>query len=383
MNNKKNYTKGIRKTILDLMLRCGCISYKSLALIGLRHPKAWTQMKMNEMKREGLLNIQTSPDLGRYALFNNYKLNINLLKDYFESSQIEYYDTNYYEDLKNRKPEEAIGRINRVIRSGEVEALLYVLGVSSGLDKNKSTFYLPSKMTKALTEYKDSLVKHENGSTSLNVSRVSGLLKCENEFYAIYNSGKSLYEWSRAGEVKMYIHLSKLATNIQKQSVKVSNAIIFTHNYLNTEKLLMLDPKYKKIAVNNIEDAYKNIYCLPYDINGLYMMQLIMRKGWISELRDNLLEEPKVDINTLTIDCDYYDPDTEEYTFLFCISDLGRMKKAVNYINAVEDSTKCKVICFDFQKELTIRLVNRNAKILTLKIEDYIKGIDLEVYHNV
>lgn len=383
MNNKKNYKKGIRKTILDLLLRCGCIPYKSLPLLGLRYPKAWMQMKMNEMKREGLIDIQTSPTLGRYAVFNNYKLNINLLKDYVYQSQIDYYDSNYYEDLKNRKSDEQVTRLNRVLRAGEIEILLHLLSISSGISEAKDTYYISSKTIKSLTEYNDKLVKHDNGSTSLNVSRVLGLLKCKDSYYAIYNSGKSLFEWSRAGEVKMFIHLSKLASNIEKKTVKVNNAIFFTYNYLNIEKLLMFDPKYKKIAINNIEDAYKNIYCLPYDINGLYMLEIMQRQNWIRELRENILGEPDVDLNNLTVDCDYYDSEKNEYTFLFCIPDLGRIKKAVNFINAIENTGNCRAICFSYQKELVMRLINKNAKIFTLDIEDYIKELGLEVFENV
>ena len=78
----------------------------------------------------------------------------------------------------------------------------------------------------------------------------------------------------------------------------------------------MFDPKYKKIAINNIEDAYKNIYCLPYDINGLYMLEIMQRQNWIRELRENILGEPDVDLNNLTVDCDYYDSEKNEYTFL-------------------------------------------------------------------
>lgn len=409
-----------RTIVIRLLLFCGSISYRALDILEKAGiiKRRWFAEQLNRMRDEDVTKVSCSPKGGKYAIFANYsaikkRLNENAE---FTPDEWEYYESNYYEEFKNRgiripeeqkrrtrqeicrrkrEREKQEARLDRGIRMGEVEAMMYSIGVPHGISKGQKG-YISSKEIKS--EIKSNAENGSNtfatakkkvGSSSIDASHVMGLYSTGSECYAIYNAGKRLIEWNAESEKSMGTQLAIINRNVGHVATDGNQykipAIVFTYKYENIIELMNLgfnpneekttDSGRKRVAIKNIENAYKELYFVPYDVDGRNLIKIISRVDWQKKLNHVILKDNEhTKTKAPIVDCEAYDPETATYTFNFCRLDLIYIRKALNHIHN-HGNYRYVVYCFEFQKETVEKLTDNRAEIKTVNISKCLRDL--------
>ena len=276
---------------------------------------------------------------------------------------------------------------NRVLENSEVATFMYVAGIKTiPTDKyaiiTERTFidnaYYTSREIKEYSSYK---VKEEGESDieyATISSRLNGLLISRGGNYNVYHLGDNIKTWYTVGESKIKNYEERLLSRYEFESKTnlIENGLLITYN-LSTLNKLFNPTKKMGLSWNSLEHVYKNIYAIPFSIDGKKLLKLMVESNWREYIYEIIMEEKRKDTSRYEIDCDHYDG--KVYTFLFCIPDIGRY---LNFVKAAKFARKpenYRVICFDFQLEFIRESSAGYAKIQSLKIDDLVNVWNEEV----
>ena len=377
MNNKPRYNEGTeRHQIVNLLHISGVITPRSYQLFNRPQHMANVMVKL---KKEGVVEKSKNGEVFENISLATYKDN---LEEYFYDNipyeNIEYFEEYGKRDIKRAKyrKKEMAGDSQRIIRCGEIIALMYSTGIAT-LPSDKKTavknktlmknVYYQSREIKYYSGYKDEVTESDNERT-LIATRINGTLLTAGGNYNIYHIGKDIQVWSTQGEyrIKNYIE-NMLANYINKESCALNKAILFTYD-LNIFTRLV-NPAHKlKARYEGLEMTYKDLYVLPYDRFGKDMIKIMSESDWEYKLKFLIMEEKPQDTSMEEVVCDYVVDGA--YYLLFCIPNISRYLDFIRKAAFVNKKEKFQIVCFDYQLDFVKRSAGNFAEISTTSFDE-------------
>lgn len=378
MNNKPQWRAGtLRYEIMRIMLSGSVLSLRGRSLLN-EAPQSMANV-MRAMRREGVIEQCRSICTFDCIDTGNYAKNLLVLREKLPVETVDWFGRYGTHDLKRAKygKGKTAGDAARIIQNSEIIVLMHMAKVATLPDeKGKSAkisegtrvataIYYQTRELKTLAKKKDPVEI---------AARANGLLVTGNENYAIYHTGKGIKLWSAAGEYKFKNLSERILSQWENQhDSMVNNAIVFTYN---PSMFAMVMDLSKKTAArySGLAETYKNVYLLPYSIDGRDMVTLMCRADWKEAIRAYLSDGISGKSERPGIEADYFDGET--YSFFLCIPNLTRYIRFVTEarMRRGADQFKFRVFCFDFQKEFAAATIGGYARITYLKFSDYLKA---------
>lgn len=388
MNNKKNYKKGYKNEIIQLIYLCGLVPYRSLRLLA-DHPQLY-QRAVKDLTEEKILTDDKKGGERNIRLQDRRKKKEEY-EPYIPSEYIEYYEEETRLVLR-RLGENDYTSAKKEIRNSDTKVMMYAAGIDISPDKKDletemiekdDCGYYGSTEFKSVIGYQatvtnESRNKKEISQKILN-SRVNGLLISPGGTYAVYNIGKELIEWRRKGELKMASSISALMRSISAEKYSVTTkkeCIIIAQTHTQYIHICNNTNEKRPYKINhiNIDYTYDRVYAVPDNRDGVKLLAIMKRRNWKEIILDSILtkEERRNALNT-NIDCDGYDSETELSKLIFCIPDLVKLKNFVKRALIEDDRDKFKVYCFTNQLPLITGFASNSVQITCVEFDKYIE----------
>lgn len=237
------------------------------------------------------------------------------------------------------------------------------------IGENETCFYssLEIKDTGMFKLRMDKTNEQERGTIN---SRVIGSLIGCGGVYAVYHTGKRPIKWAKSVEGQMAYAISVIARdqyngNVPAGSIKECIVIGYTNEVFY--KIATSENN----AVLGLNNGYKSLYAIPYDKNGLTIIQQMIKPEWREKMKKRVLPDHDHVTNNLGIEADGIRG--AEIAFLFCIPDLSRLCRFLAALafsaGQITGEMHYVIYCFDFQKELVEQLNDGLAEIRTVGLE--------------
>lgn len=394
MNVKKNYKKGTRREIIELLHMCGVIPEKSLRYLNGKNYKVM-RMKISEMIKEGVVKYVKRGRLPRILMLEESKREEAGYSDSLPPELLSYYEEYVKKaDIKrflySGKKEKGLPNENgektekvyvndseahRIFLNSDTMLFMYGCGIQTLAtikeDKDYRAIrpvYYNAREIKNKVDYKAD-IETRDGEVKLNYSRIRGLLISDGGIYAVYRaSTRATYKQS--GEYKMKFYLDRLVNKKVERGKEVTEAVFIADDNASEIVKNILVPKEgeKKFLFTSMEFVYKRIYSLPPDVNGQKLLKVFTHHDWQKKILQSF-ELPRVPEMEGVV-CDGYDGKT--YYYVFCIPDIKRFKKFIARAEIENDKKKYVVICFDWQVPLMKKTIGLYATIKKVPFEKYI-----------
>lgn len=383
MNIKKNYTKGTRREILELLYMCGVVPEKSLRYIQHRKYKVM-RMKISEMVKEGVLKYEKKNKLTRVLLINENHRDKERYEESLPETLRAYYRNYGKTDVKQFLYKNNGYEPARVFYNSDTMLFMYGIGIKTlAIEKDGllqkdigEAIYYNSKEIKNGINYKADVTETSEGQ-NISSSRLRGMVVSKGGIYGIYRMN-SLSSYSQNGEYKMKLYLDRIVRekkDIDYETREVEDVVLIVDE--NKEKLMesYIEPEKisGKYSIESLEFVYKRVYGLPADENGQKLMKVFTHHDWRNRII-NSFELPN-DGNSGVV-CDGYDGETAYY--VFCIPDIKRFKKFLARAKVENNREKFVIICFDWQVDLVKKIAGYVAKIKSVPFDIYIKEMNLD-----
>ena len=216
---------------------------------------------------------------------------------------------------------------------------------------------LPEAATKLLlSKYND--LTEERARSALNKGRKKGLTLADN-----FNNNKAVLNAMKKGE-----DLYDVAIIL---TVRASTKKLLKSYMRQIKKHLTKIATSENNAVLGLNNGYKSLYAIPYDKNGLTIIQQMIKPEWREKMKKRVLPDHDHVTNNLGIEADGIRG--AEIAFLFCIPDLSRLCRFLAALafsaGQITGEMHYVIYCFDFQKELVEQLNDGLAEIRTVGLE--------------
>lgn len=387
MNNKMNYKKGKKNELLRLIYLCGVIPYRSLRTLA-KEPRLY-QRAVKDMEREGILAVDKKGGEKNIRLLNRAERR-NEYEKYLTPEYVSYYENYAYENVHRLNFGDKSSPPASAMRGSATQIMMYKAGadispykrdISKEMLQDEDSVYYTSMEIKRAENYRDKVetVKRNDGTIlkKLNNTRVTGLLVSPGGQYAVYNTGNTLIEWKRYGEVKMAVYLVQLVKSRSESETSVNipkEAVIMAQTPGLYAKICNGEAKEnKKRTLLNIDFAYDRMYAVPEDQNGILMLKMMQERGWrYTVYKTVLTDEEMENARYVTIQCDGYDKEKDIYKLVFCVPDLVSLKQFTRRAKLENDKKRFAIYCFTCQLPYLLQIADRkNFTILTMGIEQF------------
>ena len=388
-----NYKKGRKHDLLKILQLTGSIPYSSLRLFP-RYSTRMMQRAVKELEVEGVVGVGKNGGKRQVYLTNFQDKN----PEYKEAFPALYKDM--YSVITSKDRSRALygkkADAQRVLRNTETYVLMQGAGVNVAPDEKVMLLstnvidktvvcYYTSREVKNYGNFEvkvDEKEKLKDGTKKINSSRLTGLLVSPGGRYGIYNVGSSLIEWQRYGEIKMAEHLGKLLGDKYagaEDKSRINQAIVLADTDNTLIQIVTETKKSKRgVPLLNIDYAYNCMYGICVSTEGQKMLKIMTRPEWKIEMMDSFIEKPYQNLNnTTSVPCNGYNEDTGEYTMLFCIPDMVKLKGFVaRSIIDSNENKKFKIYCFTHQLAFISKIAGASCEIFSVNLEEYIMGLE-------
>lgn len=404
------YRKGYRRVIMRILLTCGCLSKKGIHMLG---DNTYVQYasKIKEMKEEGLIEevrvLSQEEGYHKTLRLATIRPTDEKFMETFPS-----YAGHYYRYAVNNARSISFNKTKsaaiKAYRESEVVCMLSQTSVRIYPDEKVAI-----REEKPIPLYPpcfyNSLEIKEGGSFKLKIkdndekneivgSRIMGMIISEGGIYGVYHTEDKQIKWTRSAEGQISNAMSKIinerCVNISEEEreairkekeektkvrnrteyenlpvdkiPKVENAILIGSNSEIFAKTLKND---KPGKLNLYESGYEKFYALPYIKEGQQMLQVMVQKGWIEDLKQTYLKGMDTNTKNSSVSCDAIKDD--KFILFFGIPDLIKLKKFINNAVYYGEPEKFVVYCFDFQEEFIEKIADENITIWTTSFNDY------------
>ena len=138
----------------------------------------------------------------------------------------------------------------------------------------------------------------------------------------------------------------------------------------------------KRRPLINIDYAYRNMYALPSDKEGMEMLKVMIRPGWKERMESLLLDGLSKEDKDYTVIHDAFDPEEDGYVLLFCDGDIAKLKLYLKRaINKHEEET-FTIYCFSYQLPLLSQFDLTGINVKTMELSEYLE-MERQVIMNV
>lgn len=401
--NKRSYKRGYRREIIGDLLKYGLLPYGVYQIYDDKIKSQW-QRKVKILEREGIVSVRHAIDGSKYITLNDYK---NKKENYIDDYPAAY--RNNYESqemqMKIRTLAMGAGELARDIRAEYISRQSkilndiyanYIVEASNpdmikenkwrdikDLKQSDSAYYISGEI-KRLKGYKDKqeIIKadDEDGIAlkKLFNSRINGLAIMPGGYYSVYTAIKTLTEWKRAGEVRITAYIKSVLNDCLPwfSVTEEIDAIVLAKNNKLFANICQLDytnsrrDNGTRRRLINIDYAFKRMYAVPYDKDGVSMLKIMNIPLWDRIIKKNII--PMEDIyaaSETSIDCDGYDKENGIYKLCFCVPDLVKLKNFVRRARLEDDKKKFIVYCYTHQIDLVLKLARDSVTVKKINID--------------
>ena len=385
MNIKTNYKKGYVNSVLNIVFRYGTLPYDVFQLYG-KTKAVQYHRAVKKLKDEGILEEIKTLNKVRCIRFSDSVPEEALRVIDATISSNNNKDRLYMLAMKNTSRDN-LGRYKtdqtKIINDISAECFVEAAGFHTDamledMQSIDKPLYLTSTQLKKESDYSDKIERTKEGADSLRNSRINGLYAAPGGVFSIYSLGYHLIEWRRSGEERMQAYVASMLSNRLSQfyiSMYKKEAIILSKSEVSFAEIVKLDYSPKKRMTGrvlmNIDYAYESMYAIPYNPNGIKMFQMMQTQNWKYQLKSKFLCHEEIEeAGFVSIRCDGYDKDTGVYTLVFCIPDMTKLKDFLKRATLEEDSSKFRIICYKHQLPMLAEIIGKNAKIMTISLDD-------------
>lgn len=376
MNNKGNYKKGKRREITELIMQTGGIPMRCIPLF-VKENEATMRNQIYIMTNKGEL-IATDKGQNKVVTFN-YKRESKNLTD-INPKIIAYYEAFGQTDAYSLQSIKDEGHYMKM-RNSETYLFMYGAGIDTKLAEKKSifstdeiikpTYYSPREL-KGVNGYAPEQIKVGDitGKT-----RTNGIVISSGGSYTVYDVYDQMFTLDM-GEMRMKIYSNELLAS--KKQPELKGCLLLFKNGSSIQKY-MYGPNYhgrENSSPEKLAFTYPKVYALTLDTNGQRLMQLMTHEGWEQNIYDTFLENTK-QTGYEDMICDGKDKDGNYY-MVFCSPDIKKLKEFIRGAAAKGEKERCRIICFDFQKDFIAEVAGKYCKIYTVKFNEYLEEVKLQ-----
>ncbi len=384
MNKKKNYDKGPRKQIVELIHLCGVVPDKSLRYIHTWNYN-WARRKITDMVNEKTLAYVKRTPKPRVLTYDRLEEGVKkeIEKSMPEELRLLYEkytseDRHKYIDQKKDK-----AKISRIYLNADTNIFIYGIGIEIAPDKkpsitkedHKENVYYTSREIKQGLKYQAEVI-NINGELHIANSKIRGLLMSNGGDYSIYRTDCRT-DYSKAGEYKIKIYIERAIKAKRGINAEINKAVLIVD--INKKDILptLMDPDINdgKYTYTNLENLYTHVYGLPANIEGQKLLSIMTKGNW----RENMLASfgMPLKVTDTNITCDDYKDGV--YYLLFCIPDIKRLRRFIIRAELEEEKEKFVVVCFDMQIDMVRKATKGKVKIKSIPLATYMStmGYDL------
>ncbi len=399
MNNKGNYKKGTRRDIIKTLHLVGIFPSKSLNVLenGRTYREKIKTMVEEDVVRED--RVKNGRHTYRIIALNNYEQNKALYKDTLPDGYYETYVTYGYDASRVtlNKP----GSVSqRRIGVAETHIMMKSAGIACEPDTKPNlyrkvfiddgnNYYYSSRELKNYTGYKDEIKKIKvttaDAEKLVVSSRITGVAITRGGTYAVYNMGQTVTDWQAGGELKMKTHLDFLMGKKMENPIACDNALITTEDYASIARLLnpSTPKEYKsERAFENLKQAYRRVYGIPYDLTGKRMLEVMSSDRWVGNIKDAMLAGLTYDDRSVGYLPCHAITDKGEYVYCFCIPDITGLQRFLKYAEADGDKNKFIVMGFDYQMELLAKGCAGRCRVMKTGFEKFYEDYKAKYINN-
>ena len=375
MNNKANYKKGKRREITELILQNGCLLMRDIPLYCTKVQTMRQQIYI--MIKDGTL-IKTGRGLNKIVTLNYSKIRKDL--NAIDLKLIKYYEAYGLNDAYAAQSEKN-SKHYKALRDSETGIFLYGSNIKTLITQKESLFgknqisgknYYSSREIKGLNDY--TTEKDATGKLT-GLTRANGLTTTSGGSYVMYNSYDGILDMD-TGESRMQLYCSEIIA--QKKLSELKGAILLCKDEYLMQRYLEPGRKTYEYQIDKLFFAYPKVYGLMLTPDGQKLMRLMSEPGWEEKMYRLLIPNYVPNNNYEDISCDGKDADGNYY-MVFCSPDVKKLREFVRGARAKSNKEKCRVICFDFQKDFIVAATKGTCKILIVKYSDYLKEIGGDV----
>lgn len=369
---KLRFAEGtIVRNVLYSIALGGCFPVKAAEILGY---KVTIQRIIRRMRDEKYVLYYDVPcrcvTLSSYGVKKLKEISPERYEHYNQSNQSG--NSYVFSGLKNDNIDE-IRKARRMIYQSEILCMFDSLGVSCWLfDKPELTVQNKNQViTKNDSIYYTSIelkgVDQRKQESKYQHTRCYGLLFCPGGIYMVYNVGAGKIDWNKYGENKMLLHAEDIVTHnyVTTGKYEIKDAILYIKNYSLLAEILSASENKnakRKYEFLSFDNNFENMYCIPVDIFGKMVTQLLLLPEHHKLILDYVFEDDDYNRNVNEyIDCDAKKNEEYYFSFLECnISRLKNIKLAMSFDPNL--SSKYHIFCYQWQvamlKEYMPQVVN-------------------------
>lgn len=228
-----------------------------------------------------------------------------------------------------------------------------------------SYFYLSTEWKKIVGEAKN------------KGSRFTGALVSPAGIYTTYNMSANLMEWAmiieaRTSQLFHFVETRYCPWSLNSDVI-TDAAIFFSEKY----ELLIDILNNKNIDGNGrpvprprltLDQTFTYMYYLPLTRDGQKILRMMLVRNWRRWLDTVFFTEEETIIQKHShIDCDAVVDNT--YILLFCKNELTKFKNFIGTLLTDKSNNQFKIVCYDFQKDVVMKLAKGRADIVTFPID--------------
>lgn len=365
-NNRKNYKKGPRRKITQLVLYCGAIPFKGLTLLEGNYKTLCKKIDEMRTEEENVLVKQKEGEIWFIGFSTNENLFQTLLPENFSKYMCDLYEKYGKRNWRNAKGSNDTTR-TRIARNSETIMFMDRLPVSYMPEEKApltveasplvaNTFYTPREVMTAFNDFLATTGAKGTSSRNIRASRMNGFLTSNGGNYLIYNFS----DWTMQVESGYEIRLNNLMDTmlIHKGISMLSVPIILYRNERILKDLLIPRSMKQNDWIQNLEHPYKNVYAVPLTQTGQQLAEIMCMENWQQTLYSLLLpKDRKMPTHSNIVNdgiithTDTAGNKIERYVFLFCVPDIKRFRKFLTAAKATKDKKQFEIRCFDYQEK--------------------------------
>lgn len=402
MNTKKNYSKGARHEIIQMLFLNGVVTYSSLCVLPCNRRMLGRAVK--KMEKEGVVEILSSPK--RVILKDNIRKETGEERREYLAAltdiQCRYYAeyitprTKYLKkSLNSWKSTEVRRKTVKMFRDSEINALMYASGamiipgtkpMDFGLVEDEYSVYYTSREIKILATNEAEI----DESMKTYAGRSHGVLISPGGIYMAYHTGNAVLRWDAFSETGSVIRahkvLDKMVSPIAHKSFpdKISSAIVVADNPIMLSRMVTYDPMRGrwKNAIATIQTVYDSLFGIVNDVYGRKMLTLMQTEGWKSILKKAVLSHEEIEeAKFCSTPCDGYDREKNIYTMLFCIPDLIKFRMFCMRASLENNPSAYRIICFSHQMPTVANTISESScKVLSIPFEKFMQRLGIELW---
>ena len=396
MNTKKNYKKGARKEIIQMLYQSGVITYSSLRV--LPENRRMLGRTVKKLEQEEIIEVHSLPKriLFRKVKPSGLKDIESTISDAVTKEQQEYYQAKLAksiylirEQYSSPRKTESTRKAIRIIRDSEINALMYSSGACIFAGEKPTAPYSIARddsVYYSASDIKDILLDSTENESSAYAGRGHGLLISSGGIYQVYHTGRAVLKWDSSSELRNAIRSQRFLQYILNEDYqipqKISKAIIVADNENTLSRLVTYETKTGswRNAIVTIQAVYESLFGITNDLYGRKLLTLMQYQGWESMVLASFLSHEEIEeSNFCTIPCDGYDKEKNIYTFIFCRPDLIKFRAFCARAALEKKPERFRIVCFKHQLTTVANTIDGACcKVYSISYEDFVARLGLD-----